>query len=150
MLAAKREEGGVMAIVKWTPFSELGAMEQRMRRLFDEAGFATALPPAADVYETDDEYVVELEVPGFEEKELAIEVTDHTLRVTGERAQETEKKEKAYRLHERMERSFERRFELPAEADTQSVKADFDKGVLKVHAPKAEVTTPRTIPIGKK
>lgn len=138
-----------MEIVKWTPFRELEAMERRMRRLFDEAGFATALLPAADVYETDDEYVVELEVPGFDEQELAIEVTDHTLRVKGERAEEKEKRDKTFRLHERLERSFERRFELPTEADTEAVKAEFKKGVLEVHAPKAQAAKPRSIAIGK-
>jgi len=138
-----------MEVVKWTPFRELEAIERRMRRLFDEAGFATALLPAADVYETGEEYVLELEVPGFEEKELAIEVTDHTLCIKGERAEEKEKKDKTYRLHERLEKTFERRFELPPEADTEAVKADFRKGVLEVHAPKAQAAKPRRITIGK-
>jgi HSP20 family molecular chaperone IbpA len=103
-----RSRGGEMEIVKWTPLRELEAMERRMRRVFDEAGFATALLPAAAVYATDEEYVVELEVPGFEEMELTIEVTDHTVCVKGERTEEKEKKDKTYRLHERLEKSFER------------------------------------------
>lgn len=143
------EKGGDMEIVKWTPFRELEAMERRMRRLFDEAGFATALLPAADAYETDDEYVVEVELPGFEEKELAIEVTDHTVCVKGERREEKEAKEKTYRLRERLEKTFERRFELPPETDTEAVKADFKKGVLEIHAPKTQAAKPRTIAIGK-
>ena len=64
-------------IVKWAPFTttELGSMERRMRRLLEGAsGFAAAPLPAADVYETGGEYVVELEVPGYEEEELAVEV----------------------------------------------------------------------------
>ncbi|HEY7563220.1 MAG TPA: Hsp20/alpha crystallin family protein [Gaiellaceae bacterium] len=139
-----------MEVVRWTPFRELEAMNLRMRRLFDEAGLVPALLPAADVYETEDEYVVELEVPGFEEKELEIEVTDHTVCVTGRREEEKEKKEKTYRLHERLEKSFERRFQLPAEADTKAVMADFEKGVLEIHAPKLQATKPRRIALGKK
>lgn len=138
-----------MDVVRWTPFRELEAMERRMRRIFDETGFIPALPPAADAYETDDEYVVELEVPGFEEKELTLEVFDHTLAIKGERAEEKERKEKTYRLHERLEKSFERRFELAPEVDTKALKADFEKGVLVVHAPKAAVPKPRRVPIGK-
>ena len=65
-------------IVKWTPFQELDSMERRMRRMFEEIGFAPTLLPAADTYETDEEFVVELEVPGFAEKELVIEVSDLT------------------------------------------------------------------------
>jgi HSP20 family molecular chaperone IbpA len=44
-----------------------------MRRLFEDVGVLPALAPAADVYETDGEFVVELEVPGFYAKELEIE-----------------------------------------------------------------------------
>jgi HSP20 family protein len=139
-----------METVKWSPFRELDAVERRMRRLFEGTGFAPTLLPAADVYETDDEYVVELEVPGFEEKELTIEVTDHTVQVKAERAETKEEREKTYHLQERLERSFERRFQLPAEADTGKVKAEFAKGVLAIHAPKMAAAKPRKVSIGKK
>jgi HSP20 family protein len=138
-----------MDVVTWTPFRELEAMERRMRRLFEGTSFASALLPAADAYETDDEYVVELEVPGFEEKELTLDIFDHTLAIRGERAEEKDEKDKAYRLHERLEKSFERRFELPVEADTKALKADFENGILVVHAPKSPAAKPRRVPIGK-
>ncbi len=138
-----------MTIVKWTPFTELDSMERRMRRLFEEIGFAPTLAPAADVYETGDEFVVELEVPGYEEKELAIEVFDHTLAVRGTRAEAKEQKAKEFALHERLEREFERRFVLPHEADTEHVKAVFDKGVLSVHAPKVKSAKPKQVAITK-
>ena len=83
-----------MTIVRWTPFTELDSMERRMRRVFEEIGLAPALVPAADIYETDDEYVVELDVPGYEETELAIEVHDHTLSIRGEREKVAEEKTK--------------------------------------------------------
>lgn len=134
-------------MLKWAPFRELDWMDRRIRRMLDDIGAGPVLLPAADVYETEDEYVVEIEVPGFEEKELGIEVTDHLLRVKGERTEAKERKEKAFRLHERLEREFERRFELPAEADTEHVKAKFVKGVLEVHAPKLAVSRPKKIEI---
>jgi HSP20 family protein len=140
---------GTMEVARWTPFQELEALERRMSRLFDEASLGAGLPPAADVYETDDRYVVELEVPGFAEKELAIQVTDHTLTVKGDRAEEKEQKEKTYRRRERLERSFERRLQLPPEADLGAVEARFDKGVLRVQAPKTPAAEPRTVEIGK-
>ena len=145
-----------MEVVKWSPFRELWSpfrdlegIERRMRRMFEDAGMTPTLAPAADIYETDEEYVVELEVPGYEEKELEIEVTDHTLRVKGERAEEKEKKEKAFHLHERLEKAFERRFTLPAEADPGKAKAVFTKGVLEIHVAKTPETKPRKIAIGK-
>jgi HSP20 family protein len=48
------------------------------------------LLPAADVHETKDEFVIEIELPGFEQKELAIEVTEHTFVVKGERIEANE------------------------------------------------------------
>ena len=50
-------------IVRWTPFRELDSIERRMRRILEEVGFAPGLLPAADVYETAGELVIELEVP---------------------------------------------------------------------------------------
>ena len=136
-----------MAIVRWTPFTELDSMERRMRRIFEEIGFAPGLAPAADVYETDDEYVVELEVPGYEEKELSIEVSDHTIAVKGLREKVKEEKTKEFTLHERLEREFERRFVLPREADTEQVKAVFSKGVLEVHAQKVPTAKAKHVAI---
>ena len=125
-------------------------MERRMRRVFDEAGITPAPLPAADVYETDAEYIFELEVPGFEEKKLSVEVVDHTLTVKGERTEEKEEKGKTFRLQERLAKQFERRFELPAEADSAKVAADFKAGVLTVHAPKATAAKPRSVEIAAK
>lgn len=133
-----------------TPFRELDAMERRMRRILEDVGVAPAPLPAADVYETKDEFVVELEVPGYDNDELSIEVSDHTVRVTGERSETVDEKLKSFRLRERLEREFERRFQLPNEADTKHVTAVFEKGVLELHAPKLQTTKPRKVEIGKR
>ena len=136
-----------MAIVKWTPFTELDSMERRMRRVFEEIGFAPVLAPAADVYETDDEFVVELEVPGYEEKDLSIEVSDHLLAIKGTRTKAKEETRKEFVLRERLEREFERRFILPSEADTEHLKAVFSDGVLEVHAGKLQTAKPKKVAI---
>jgi HSP20 family protein len=139
-----------MTIVRWSPFPEIEAFDRRMRRMLDEVGIAPAAIPAADVYETDKELTFELEVPGFEEKELSVEVSDHTLVVKGEQLETTDEKDKQYRLHERLETTFERRFTLPLDADTTSIGAEFAKGVLIIHAPKVEVPKPRKVAIAAK
>ena len=138
-----------MAVVKWTPFRELDSMERQLRRFFGEFGLAPAFIPAADIYETDEEFVIELEVPGFAEKELDVEAFDHTLVVKGERKEATETEEKTFRLRERLEREFERRFVLPTEADTEHLKATFHDGVLEVHAPKLAISKPHRVEIVK-
>jgi HSP20 family protein len=138
-----------MDIIRWSPFQEFDSMERQMRRALERAGFAPLLVPAADVYETKDEFVLQLDVPGYDEKEIEIEVFDHTLLVKGEQLETKEKAEKTFRLHERLEREFQRRFALPAEADTEHVKAKFTKGVLEVHAPKVPTAKPRKVAITK-
>lgn len=139
-----------MTLVRWSPFPEFEAIDRRLRRMLDEFDIAPPALPAADVYETDKEYAYEFEVPGFEEKELTIEVSDHTLVVKGERSETKDEKDKQYRLHERLEKTFERRFMLPPEADTKGIGAEFTKGVLTVHAPKVETVKPRKVAIAAK
>ena len=133
---------------RFSPIRELELLDRRMRRIFSDFPLVPALTPAADVYETDRELVVELEVPGYEEKELDIELADHTLVVKGRRTEETEKEERTLRLHERLESTFVRRFELPLETDTEHVTATYGKGVLTLHVPKVPEHTPRRIAIG--
>jgi HSP20 family protein len=150
MMDVPIQKGGddMAAIVKWSPFSELDWMDRGMRRIFDDFALTPGLFPAADVYETKDEFVVELEVPGFEQKELAVEVTDHTLVVQGERTEPSEdEKDRQFRLRERLEQAFERRFYLPSDSDTEHVKAKFSKGVLEVRTPKLPISRPYTIEI---
>jgi HSP20 family protein len=136
-----------MAITKWAPGQELDSIERRLRRVFEGAGLAPTLLPAADVYETDEEFVVELEVPGFEEKELEVEISDHTLTITGARHEDIEKKDKAFKLRERLDRQFERAFRLPPGVDPELVKASFASGVLKVEAGKTAAAKALKVPI---
>jgi len=136
-------------LVKPPSVFEFDTMERRLRRMLDGFGLGCAPTPlpAADVYDTGKEWVVELEVPGYEEKELTLEISDHTLTVTGSRTQVKDETDKSFRLHERLEYEFERAFALPAEIDSEHVTARFDKGVLEVHAPKLAIVEPRKIAI---
>jgi HSP20 family protein len=122
-------------------------MDRGIRRMFDDFGLAPGMLPPADVYEMKDEFVVELEVPGFEENELGIEVTDHTLVVKGKRIEAKEDPEKEFRPRERLEQTFERRFYLPIDADTEHAKAKFGKGILEVRTPKLAIPKPQKIEI---
>ena len=120
---------------QWTPFVDLEAIEQRMRRLFPGLVVAPGFMPAVEIDETEEQIVIALEVPGFDESELAVEVIDLTLVAKGSREVETETIE------------FERRFQLPAEVDTEKLDARYGKGVLTVHVPKPAPRAPRSVPI---
>jgi HSP20 family protein len=132
---------------RWTPFRELDRMERRMRRLFEARGLLPVDVPAADVYETDEEYVVELEVPGFAREELEVEVADHTLVVRGAHEEATGTAGREVLLHERLERSFVRRFELPLGTNVEQLTAGCEKGVLTMRVPKTTTAEPRKVEI---
>jgi HSP20 family protein len=100
--------------------------------------------PSADVYETDGDWVVEVEVPGFEEKDLTVEAVGDTLRIAGRREEAKEEELKDFRMRERLEASFERRFTLPPGIDAGAISATYGKGVLEIHAPKAAEAGPET------
>ncbi|HUK97140.1 MAG TPA: Hsp20/alpha crystallin family protein [Gaiellaceae bacterium] len=134
-------------IERWTPFRDFELMDQRMRRLFP--ALLPPVTPATDITETKDEIVFELEVPGYEEKELEVEVDDHMLTVAGHREVDKESTEKAIRLHERLESAFERSFQLPVEADSGHLKASYGKGVLTLRVPKTSRPKPLKVPIAK-
>jgi len=98
------------------------------------AGMAAA--PRIDVSETETELKIEAEMPGVDEKDVEVVLSDGRLTIKGEKKQEKEEKKKDYHLVERSYGSFARSIGLPFEADPGQVKATFAKGVLTVTVPK--------------
>ena len=121
------------------------------RRMFDVAptfqssfSFPT---PAVDVTEDDKAYKVTAELPGLEEKDVNVTVTDNMLTIKGEKSYEKEEKNKDHHMSERAYGSFERSFTLPSTVDAEHIKASYDLGVLTVRLPKAERAKPRQIEV---
>jgi HSP20 family protein len=107
--------------------------------------------PDVDVHENDKEIVFEADLPGIDEKNVAITLRDGILSLKGEKKSERDERKDTYHLMERSYGSFERSFQLPDTIDEDRIKADFSKGVLRVVVPKRPeaVKTPKTISIGK-
>jgi HSP20 family protein len=135
------------SLVKWAPFGDLDLVDRRMRQMFDGFGVDRTMLPTSDVMETSKELIVRLDVPGFDEKQLSLEVADHTLAVRGERSEAPEETDAHVYVRERLDARFERLFVLPAEVDTSKIEASLKKGVLEVRVPKIEQATPRKIKI---
>jgi HSP20 family protein len=145
-----------MAIVRWEPFRDLVATQDRFNRLFNEAfsnvfggeQLATATwTPAVDIYETDHDLVLKAELPGIDPKDLEIRVENGTLYLKGERKHESEVKEENYHRIERAYGSFVRSFTLPSSVNTEDVKAEYKDGVLTLTMAKREEAKPKTIKI---
>jgi HSP20 family protein len=124
------------------PFS---ALQQEIDRLFEGfsrgftgfAGFPSReLMPSMDLSETDKEIEISAELPGLEEKDIQLNVSDNVLTIRGEKKNEREETKKDYHLIERSYGSFTRSVQLPDGVNADNIKAVMSKGVLKVTVPK--------------
>ena len=103
--------------------------------------------PSVDISETDDVFKVRAELPGVAKDDLHVSVKDNLLTLSGEKRQESVDDTQNYRRVERRYGSFQRRFTLPSEVETDDIKAEFSDGVLTLSIPKPEVVKPTAIPI---
>ena len=103
--------------------------------------------PAMDVYETDDEVVVTVELAGLSAEDVDVSVEDSTLTVSGSREFSSEVNEENYHRIERRYGAFSRAVSLPSQVDTSKVDARFEDGVLTVDVPKIDKATPKRIQI---
>jgi HSP20 family protein len=97
---------------------------------------AELLVPELDVRKTTKSIVIEAELPGVEEKDVSVRLAHGLLTIRGEKKHEREEKDESHYLAERSFGSFERSLRLPETIDEGKVEARFDKGVLKITAPK--------------
>jgi HSP20 family protein len=103
--------------------------------------------PSADVYETDDDVVIELDVPGLHPENLTVESVNGQLVITGER-QPPENATRRYRA-ERWSGRFVRSFALQPRFSGEEVRAEYTDGVLTVRLRKPEEVKPRRISISR-
>lgn len=96
------------------------------------------MSPRMDMNETDKTYEITAELPGLDEKDLDVSLSDDVLTIKGEKREERDKSNKDYHLNERRYGTFRRTFRLPEDVDTSKVDADFSKGVLKLVAHKSK------------
>jgi len=103
--------------------------------LSEQAGnLPTTINPKVDVYETDKNYAIDVEVPGMKKDELSIRIENDYLTISGEKRFEKEERDKKHKFR-RMERaygSFQRSFELPEGIDQSQIEAKYVDGVLKI------------------
>ena len=128
--------------------AELDAMTDSFERMFGlraaPGGVRGFLPPV-DIWEDDQQVVIQLDVPGCSPEELSAEAVDGQLVVTGERTPMSGASRR-YRT-ERWQGRFVRSFTLPQGIDGGTISAGYEDGVLTVRLPKPEESKPRSIAI---
>ena len=123
-------------------FGLFGSLQREIDRLFDEftPAFSSARPASEvkcrmDLAETPSGLELAVELPGLEDKDVDVSVSDGMLTVSGEKKFESERKDKSYHFIERGYGSFSRSIQLPPGVKAENIKAEMSKGVLKVTIP---------------
>lgn len=141
--------------VRWDPWREFDELRTRMDQLMTGVFSSVAAgkgvggwTPFADVTETDDAYLVEVDVPGVKRDDISVEAAGHDLAITGEIKQ----KQRTGLLRSRTRRvgRFEYRLSLPADVDEDAITAEVSDGVLSVRVPKSAAAKPRRIEIASR
>jgi HSP20 family protein len=141
-----------MAIIQWRPFRDITrweslptieTLQEEMNRLFhqlapngDGDSDLMAFMPSAELEDTPDAVHLKLEIPGLEAKDLDIQVSEHSVAISGERKSETKTEEKGAVRSEFRYGKFERIIPLPVQVKTDAAQAEYKNGILTLNLPK--------------
>ena len=140
-------------LVRWEPLREIASLQNEMSRFMNgllEGNGRTnqGWVPALDVWETENEIVYALDLPGISEDKIAVELDAGALTVTAERERNEEQSEQHFYRFERRYGTFSRTFTVPQGVSDSDVTADYQNGVLEVHIKKPEQPKPKQIQVG--
>ncbi len=114
-----------------------------MERNFWSGNISDAMQFRCDVQDKGDSYLMEAELPGFESKDIKIDLNGSNLVISAQRDESTEKKDEngGYLFRERKCGSFSRSFDVSG-IDTDSIRASYKNGVLELVLPKKNAQLP--------
>lgn len=148
---AKQEQKAPEQQQELDPFRDLYNLQQEMKRLFGntlypysgfpefEAVLDQEMEQSMDLSERPDAFVVQMDLPGLQKSDIAIEVKDHVLTVSGERRENLKKqKDEKVLMQERRLNSFSREVVFAKNVDADTVTAEYKAGVLTITLPKIE------------
>jgi HSP20 family protein len=135
------------------PLQELLDLQERMNRLFDETLARERLDepsllqgawlPLADVVETPEAYVLEVELPGLGRDDVIVQAQGDELVVRGERRPDLASRPESFHRLERRYGPFSRTFRFSEEVDSDAITASFEDGLLRLQVPKTRARTTR-------
>ena len=141
-----------MNITRWEPFREMEDIFRQYSPFFAgglrrNGGEAAAWAPAADISETNQEYLIKAQLPEVKKEDVKITLDNGVITIAGERRMEQEQKEANEIRVESFYGTFSRSFVLPDNVDANAIQAEQKDGVLKVHIPKTKAVAPKKIAV---
>jgi HSP20 family protein len=135
---------------RWDPFREIAQLQGELSRLVGSGGERESrdVIPPADVWETDDEVVYSLDLPGIPEDQISLELEDNLLTITAERARPGDVPDERFQRRERRYGTYSRTIAVPPGAGEAEISASSDLGVLEIRVRRPEEPRPKKIRIG--
>jgi len=139
------------SLMRREPYGELESVNQAMNRFLDDSLVRSSrsadIAPALDMYETDNEYVIKIDVAGADPEGIEVRLVGDGLTIKGEIKSDGEVNGRTYIWRERRSGQFIRALQVPQGGDASQLSAEYDSGVLTLIVPKAEETKPKSIQI---
>lgn len=120
------------------PFKDFMKMARDFDKFFDFSDMKGFREPLSDMWETEDAFMIHIELPGVNKEDIKLNITERDLEVKVEKKEEVSTEEEGFKRMERSYRGFYRRFTLPEEVDKEKIDASYENGILKIKLPKTE------------
>jgi HSP20 family protein len=125
-------------LLRYNPWQEVNTIQRQIDALLEDSHTPAFRTPAAELYETEHEVYLKLELPGVEAKDVDIEVTENAVKVIAERKSATQTEENGKVKSEFYYGKFQRVIPLKVRIQNTNVKAEYKDGILNLTLPKAE------------
>ncbi|MDD2354158.1 MAG: Hsp20/alpha crystallin family protein [Patescibacteria group bacterium] len=141
-----------MSLIKWTPFfSDFDDMDKLAESMLPTIrGNQFGFTPAVDMYEDNDNIIIETQLAGIDPDKVDISIENNVLCIKGESEKKSEVDDKNYYRKEIRRGSFFRSIPLPTKVDGDSASAVNEEGILRISIPKAAEVKPKSIKIQSK
>lgn len=143
-----------MALVRWNPWSDLFTLHNQIDQMLqsstqepDSGNGSAQFSLPVDIRQSDEAFVIEASVPGFEPENVEVTFENGVLSIKGTYDSSREKTGAGYIRRERRVGSVYRQIALPAEVRADEISASFHNGVLAITVPRAQKAQPKRIPV---
>ena len=142
------------SLIRFSPTTEVRSLQREIDRMFDSFlpkangdSEQAVWTPRVDLAESENAYLVHLDVPGMKKEDLEVNFQDGSVTVSGTRNEQAIGEDANFVRVERRFGRFYRSFDLPKTVDSSKIEAKYEDGVLSIRIPKAEESKPKTVTI---